>query len=477
MLRWLIVPVLVIPFLGSKPIGEGITTPADYLVSTNSVPLTDSVTPPLLGSSIAYGVDSSVSPCDDFYEYANGGWRKAVVFPESWLPRRRTWTHFDQSSVTTRARIERVIDSAYRSIGTTNNSALNAIGLFYSSCIEADSLEMVIPKRVKKDTAVKDSTRAAQCVQRVMRYLGDATGQAFTEQYLTERAMERMEVLLSLLKTAAHERVAKQPFMNASELSDMQKRLDKLYLRVAIPDTKIDFSTLSLSRSDYQKNKDAIANFNTQRSVKTIGGDIRELWKMSVFTPNAMYLPMEHAVEIPTAMFMSPFFDVTADDAQNFASVGYVIGHEMFHSLSSHLDVLENQTVKAAIDSFKAGNTRLGTVDGWAARGTTTYPEDIADLGGIRTAYAAWKMANAKQQHLNSQRIDGFTPEQRFFLSFGRVWRAKWVEQSAQNQDVHAAYFARVNGMVMQMPEFAAAFGCKSGDRMVLPADKISRLW
>ncbi len=437
----------------------------------------DTIAPPIEGPTIAYGLDTTVSPCDDFYEYANGGWRKAVVFPKSWKPHQQLWTHFHESGRKTQARMERVIDSAYRVRNSTNNSALKVIGIFYESCLTADSLEVVLNKRPQKDSTKKDSTRAAQCVQRVLRYLGAASGQIFAEDVVSNSSVQRMKALLASIKAAAHEQLERNTLLSADEIAELQKRLDRLYLRVGIPETKIDYTRLTLSPNAYNANKDAIANFNTISFVSEIGGDAREKWKMSLLTANAFYNQSEHAVEVPPAMFLPPFFDASADDALNFASAGYVIGHEMFHGLATQLGQSANPAVKVEIDSFQARNSELGTVEGWMTSGARTYDEDIADLGGIHVAYNAWKKSIAEDRKAQTRMIDGFTPEQRFFLSFGRVWRAKWTGLTAANNGVHAASFARINGMVMQMPEFATAFGCKSDDRMVLPAEKRSKLW
>ncbi len=437
----------------------------------------DTVAPSIEGPTIAYGIDTTVSPCDDFYEYANGGWRKAVVFPKNWKPHRHAWTHFHEIGRKTQARMEHVIDSAYRVRNSTDNSALKVIGIFYESCLTTDSLEVVLGKRPKKDTTQKDSTRAQQCVQRVLRHLGSASGQVFTEDFVGNNSVQRMNALLTSIKVAAQDQLGRNTLMSAEEIVDLQKRLEKLYLRVGIPETKVDYSQLTLSPTAYDANKDAIANFNTVRFVSAIGGDAREKWKASLFNANAFYNPAEHAIEVPPAMFLPPFFDISADDALNFASVGYVISHEIFHSLATQLGQSANPTVKVEIDSFKARNSELGAVDGWKTNGARTYNEDIADLGGIRVAYNAWKTSIAKDRKAQTQMIDGFTPDQRFFLGFGQIWRAKWTNMTTGNGNVHAAYFARINGMVMQMPEFAAAFGCKVGDRMVLPAEKRSKLW
>lgn len=438
----------------------------------------DTVYPTILGKTLDYGIDTSVSPCDDFYEYANGGWRKQVVFPQSMKPTVRSWSHFNDSPKRTAQLVAHIIDSAHRFLSTENDPEFRAIGTFYESCLAIDSLETVPRlRRPNRDSTKKDSTRKEQCVSRTKQHLGGALGQIFAGILEKNGSVHKMKNLLAALKEAADDRLRKHSLLSPDEISHARNRIENLYLRVGIPDVKIDYSKLILLPNEYNKNKDAIANFNTMSAVGSIGNDTREGWIMGLFTTNALYSPHQHAIEIPTVMFRSPFFDVAADDALNFAGVGYVIGHEVFHGLTTILNLSSNPDIKAELDSFKAINSRRGVVDGWRTDGKHTYGEDIADLGGTRIAYDAWKKMHASDPNRKSEIIDGFTPEQRFFLGVARVWRAKWTPESASNGNVHAAYFARVNGSVMQMPEFAEAFGCKEGDKMVLPREKVSNLW
>lgn len=437
----------------------------------------DSSQPPILGNTIAHGIDTTVSPCDNFYEYANGGWSKSYTFADTTKPNARNWNHFRDLPLRINKQIATFVDSAHRVATTTSNPLIKAVGLFHESCMIVDSLEPVPQlRKPKKDSLKKDSTRAERCISRSKQYLGGALGQHFAELLEADHSVSDMENLLAVLKEAAHERIGRHTLLSQHERENAQERLKRLFLRVGIPEVKIDYSGLQLSGTDYHGNKDAIANFNTMKFVGSIGNDTREKWMMSLFTVNAFYSPFQHAIEIPTAMFNRPFFSIKENDALNFAGVGYIIGHEMFHGLTPNLDLAEDSVVKEQIDSFKAFHSSHGNMDGWHTDGKRTYSEDIADLGGVRTAYDAWQIVRSRQGG-DDELVDGFTPEQAFFLGVARVWRAKWIRESAANGDVHAAYFARVNGSVMQMPEFARAFGCKAGDKMFLEPDKMSKLW
>lgn len=236
----------------------------------------------------------------------------------------------------------------------------------------------------------------------------------------------------------------------------------------------MDYAPLVLT-SDYEQNKIAVANLATQQWVNAIGRDVGEQWRMSLLRPNASYLPDEHAIEVPPIMFMPPFFDAIAEDALNFAGIGFVIGHEMIHSIAPQLATIENPGMQTNLEHFKRLNSELGTVDGWNTNGTRTFREDIADYGGVLIAYAAWKATLKQSGKPAASKVDGYTPDQRFFIGLARVWRSKW--QEGLNEDVHAAPFARTNAMMLNAPAFAKAFGCKAGDPMVRPNDKKVVIW
>ncbi len=440
--------------------------------------LTDSVTPSIYSPDLNYGMDTSISPCDDFYEYVNGGWRKEVKFPEGTPYNRMFWNNFFDSPIRTYSKLKEIMGEVHKTYETSSDPIVRLVGTFYNSCLVSDSLETSIALRLrnrKKD--VKDSTREDMCISRTRKYLGGAVGEMFAHKLDEVKSMEKMRMMLASIKAEVVNLVSAHTLMTEEDRKNTIARLEKLYLRVGIPDKLTDYSGLNLSADNYFENKNIIANFNTVRSANRIGTDMRELWKMGSFTANAFYSPSEHAIEVPPAMFIPPFFEPERDEALSYAASGVIIGHEIFHSLAAQLATSENPLMVAEIDSFKAMNSRLGTVDGWSTDGNRTYNEDIADLGGVKASYGAWKKKMEKDTKMKAMKIDGFTPDQRFFIAYGRLWRGKWAVESAPNGNVHAAFFARINGMVRQMPEFAEAFGCKEGDKMVLPKSQLSKLW
>ncbi len=434
----------------------------------------DTFTPPMLGLSLRYGVDTTVSPCVDFYQYVNGDWRAKTKLGNVPAGQMKRVEIFNDTYRRTRLRLRGILDSAHAIVTGTTDPTLKVLGMFYGSCLTADSLEPNRLQRAQSKKPIPDSTRADQCVQRTLAVLGGALGQAFANDLLASHAMERMETLLEALRTAAIDRVSVNPWMNADEKTWARERLQKLHLRVGMPKEMVDYAPLVLT-SDYKQNKIAVANFDNRQWVNAIGNDVRAQWKASLLTPNAFYMGGDHAIEIPAVMFMPPFFDVHAEDALNFAGIGFVIGHEIFHSIAAQLQTIVHPEMHTNIGHFKQLNSALGTVDGWNTDGKRTFTEDIADYGGVLISYAAWKATLKKNGKSAAPTVDGYTPDQRFFIGLARVWRSKW--QGGLNWDVHAAPFARVNAMVLNAPEFAAAFGCKAGDPMVRSSDKKVVIW
>ncbi len=436
----------------------------------------DTFTPPMLGASLRYGVDTTASPCVDFYQYVNGDWRAKTKLGTVPAGQTKRVEIFGDTYRRTRLRLRGILDSAHSISATTTDPTLKVLGMFYGSCLTADSLEPnYFLQRTRSKTPVPDSTRADQCVQRTLATLGGALGQAFASDLLASHAMERMEVLLEALRTAAIDQVTANPWMTSDEKKWAQERLQKLQLRVGMPKEMVDYTPLVLT-TNYKQNKIAVANFDNRQWVNAIGGDFRAQWKASLLTPNAFYMGGDHAIEIPAVMFMPPFFDVKAEDALNFAGIGFVIGHEIFHSIATQLSTIAHPEMHTNIELFKQLNSELGTVDGWNTDGKRTFKEDIADNGGLLIAHAAWKATLKKNGKPAATLVDGYTPDQRFLVGLARVWRAKW-QGGGLNRDVHAAPFARVNAMMLNAPQFATAFGCKEGDPMVRPSEKKVMIW
>lgn len=475
----MVVVLILIAIIASNNIGE--REEVAFLPYLNDGTI-DTVTPPMFDSSLYYGMDTSANPCNDFYNYVNGGWRSIAVLPES----KGGESDFVYVSGVNAAvdgvfkRIRVLIDSALSVPNEILDPNLRTVATFYQSCMVADSLDIkhtVNIRRISKPPI--DSSRSDQCFQRVLQYTDGATGQLFIEKLKKSSSTDKMDKILSAITAEAMNRIASNRMLSEEQKIRASESLSRLKLRVGIPEEEIDYSQLILSKNDYHQNIRDIKGYLHQRWAKSIGSQQKDQWVYGLIRANANYIPTQHAIEIPPVWFFPPFFYEDGDDALNFAGVGWVIGHEIYHSIDISINSSKRDLERAkAIDSFVAITSSLGTVDGWGTDGRKTLIEDLADLGGVRTAYYAWKKTLPKESVSRAKQNDnGFTPDQQFFIAMGRFWRAKWKWQGKPAVGSHAAPFARVNGMVIQIPEFPAAFGCKVGDRMFLPPDRISPIW
>lgn len=431
----------------------------------------------MLGDSINHGIDSTVSPCEDFYQFVNGGWRARTSLPESKDRKHQSVTFFDYADHHRLREVQEILDSSRAVFSSTSDQTLRVLGTFYESCMVADTLEVNYATLRDPGLKIKDSTRYEKCLMRTLQYLGGAAGQAFAQRLKESGAVARMESLLTSIKEAVKQQLQRNLLMSDFEKEHALNRFNLLGLRVGIPDTSVDYTGLFLSPVDYEKNKAEIGSFDNSQWVGSLGSNIRERWKMSLLMANAVYIPGDHAIEIPALMFSPPFFFVDEkDELLNFAGIGYVIGHEIFHSIAPQLTIIEDSLMQGEISRFKQFHTSLGELEGWKTDGERTFNEDVADLGGIRVAYSAWKETTKNRPDYRGEVINGYTPDQRFFIAMGRIWRAKWTKSGIVN-GVHGPYFARVNAAAMQSKGFPEAFGCREGDPMFVPTDKLSKIW
>lgn len=440
----------------------------------------DTSWPDMLGRSLRYGIDTTVSPCDDFYMYVNGGWRNETTFDPK-TPKPHKVSFFGDVAKRSNVRLNAIIDSAHKVARSTNDPNLRVIGAFYESCISADSLNLrtrVVLDSSKIKASLKDTLpRKEQCYAAVKQMLGDGLGQVYLKDVLDDVSLAKIDRVLRQIRMAAGERVAKNPWMTDNDKAASQERLGRLLLRVGVPPQKIDYSGLQLG-TNFQDNVRTIQDYYRDKAYRSVGMDNRDQWALSLITPNAFYMGMQHAIEVPPVMFSDPFFNASYDDALNYGAIGHIIAHEIFHSVEFGINILDGKGREEQSNRLKNLHTSMGTVDDWDAYGNRTFREDAADLGGVNTAYAAWKADVKSSGKKPVPLIDGFTPDQRFFLSVARVWRSKWQQIPANGAgDPHGPPFARVNGTLMNMPEFAKAFGCKDTDRMVLSTEKRSAIW
>jgi putative endopeptidase len=272
-----------------------------------------------------------------------------------------------------------------------------------------------------------------------------------------------------------------------------QRALEKLHAiadKIGYPDKWRDYSSVKVSRSDAFGNKLRADEFENRRNLDKIGKapDPKE-WSMTPPTVNAYYSPQQNNINFPAGILQPPFFDNKLDDAVNYGGIGAVIGHEMTHGFDdsgrrfdgqgnlhdwwTEKDAKEFEQRADCIDKQYSGYIATGDVH---LNGKLTLGENVADNGGVRIALMAFMESIANKRLTN---IDGFTPEQRFFLGYGQIWCSHMTPEAARfraQTDPHSSGEYRVNGVLSNMPEFQQAFGCKIGQPMVR-GEGACRVW
>jgi len=321
--------------------------------------------------------------------------------------------------------------------------------------------------------------------------LGDALGELYVKKYFTADAKKRMLELVNNLQIAFEARINKVDWMSDSTRKVSIDKLHAFIKKIGYPDKWRDYSKVTIDKGRYYDNLVSCAKNEYQYQLSKLGKPVDKTeWGMTAPTINAYYNPSFNEIVFPAGILQTPYFNPDADDAINYGGIGMVIGHEMTHGFDdqgSQFDKdgnLKTWWSKEDNDKFMA-KTKLvideynhfTILDTLHVNGALTTGENIADLGGISIAYDAFKMT---AQGKDTTRIDGWTPDQRFFLSFAQGWRSKYKDEISRqyiNIDPHAPAIHRVNGPLMQFPPFYAAFGVKEGDKMFVPEKDRIKIW
>ena len=314
--------------------------------------------------------------------------------------------------------------------------------------------------------------------------LGFALGEAYVARVFPPEAKQRALQLVKNLEIALRKRIAGLEWMGEDTKKAAYAKLDTLAPKIGYPDEWRDYSALTIHRDGYFANVRAAGAFEARREIAKIGRPVdRSEWGMLPQTVNAYYDPQQNEIVFPAAQLLPPYFDANMDDAVNYGGIGSVIGHEMLHGFDdegSQFDAqgnLRDWWTKRDRERFEQRTARLVEqfdgyvpIDDLHIKGKLTLGENIADLGGLQVAWDAWQLTDDAKA--GAQR-DGLTPPQRFFLSFAQAWRTQQRPETLRLQvqsNEHAPAKFRVNGPVSNMPAFANAFACKTGEPMLRAA-------
>ena len=321
--------------------------------------------------------------------------------------------------------------------------------------------------------------------------LGEAVGQMYVEKYFPAAAKERMVQLVKNLQTALGERIRNLEWMGDSTKTKAIEKLNSFYVKVGYPDKWRDYTALDVEKDSYWANVKRATKFELDYELAKAGKPVdRDEWGMTPQTVNAYYNPTTNEICFPAGILQYPFFDMNADDAFNYGAIGVVIGHEMTHGFDDQgrqFDKDGNLKDWWTPEDAERFNTRaqvmvnffdsIQVLPGLHANGSLTLGENIADHGGLQVSFQAFKNAT-KDAPLGV--VDGFTPEQRFFLSYAGVWAGNVRDEQIRLQtksDPHSLGRWRVNGALPQIGAWYEAFNITENDSMYLAPEKRVSIW
>ena len=319
---------------------------------------------------------------------------------------------------------------------------------------------------------------------------GEAFGQLYVKVAFSPEAKAKMETLVKNLADSLKERIQGLTWMSDETKAKAIAKWETFTPKIGYPDKWRDWSGLETGRDSFLGNVRAANAFNYKFNLAKVGQPVDKTeWGMTPQTVNAYYNPLQNEIVFPAAILQPPFFDPNADDALNYGGIGAVIGHEMTHGYDDQgsrfgpTGNFENWWTEADSKNFSGLTGKLVKqfneykVDGQAVDGSLTLGENIADLGGLATAYDALQKASAGKE---DPKVDGFTRDQRFFFNWATVWRTKYTPENAKVRlatDPHAPAQFRAMGAPSNLPTFAAAFQCKAGSPMSRAGDAKVVIW
>ena len=321
--------------------------------------------------------------------------------------------------------------------------------------------------------------------------VGELLGQVYVEKYFTPEAKKRMKDLVDNLQAVYKSRIEKLDWMSNATKEKALAKLGAFTKKIGYPDKWKKYSDVEISKDAYYKNMQSVARHNYKEMVEKVGKPVdKEEWGMTPPTVNAYYNPSFNEIVFPAGILQFPFFDKNADDAINYGAIGAVIGHEMTHGFDdqgSQYDKDGNLKVwwtpedaakfKKKTQSVAGQYDKFTILDNLHVNGNLTLGENLADIGGVAIAYQAFKNT---PQGKGNEKVDGFTPDQRFFLSFAQVWRIKMRDEASRmgiNTDPHSPAQYRVNGPLSNTDAWYKAFNIKPGDKLYRPENERVKIW
>ena len=369
-------------------------------------------------------------------------------------------------------------------------STLNGAAGLLSTPIEKANWEFY-SKTLNGDKAQRPADERA--LETVDNTVGEAIGQLYVEAKFPPEAKAKAEKMIKNIIAAFQDRIMNLEWMSADTKKKAVEKLDKFTVKIAYPDEWEDYSKLQIKEGNtYAQNMLAVADWATKKNYSEINEPVdKKEWGMAPQTVNAYFNPLNNEIVFPAAILQPPFYNYTADDAVNYGGIGAVIGHEISHAFDdsgARFDGdgnLNNWWTPKDLEEFtKRGDaladqySQIEVLDGVTINGKFTLGENIGDLGGVLGAYDG--LQRSFKENGRPGKIDGFTPEQRFFMSWATVWRTLMREEALRTRiktDPHSPGMYRATQPLKNIDAFYEAFDIKEGDPMYLATEKRVRIW
>jgi putative endopeptidase len=321
--------------------------------------------------------------------------------------------------------------------------------------------------------------------------VGDQLGKMYTDKYFTADAKKRMLTLVNNLEAAYENRINNLDWMSPETKVKAKEKLHAFIKKIGYPDKWRDYKGLEITRESYAKNVLASNVFDYKYMINKLNKPVDKTeWGMTPPTVNAYYNPAFNEIVFPAGILQYPFFEKNADDAVIYGAIGGVIGHEMTHgfddqgceyaadgNLKNWWTENDKKQFEEKTKMVKDQYDAYTILDNKHVNGSLTLGENLADLGGVTIAYDAFKKT---QQGMNNEKIDGYTPDQRFFMSWAQVWRSNIRDEEAATRlvtDPHSPGVHRCNGPLSNFTPFYTAFGVKEGNKMYKPEAQRAKVW
>ena len=331
--------------------------------------------------------------------------------------------------------------------------------------------------------------RWKRCTNDVDDDLGEALGQVYVEKYFSPEAKKQVLEILQGIQKAMDADIHSLPWMSEETKRRALEKLQSMANKIGYPDKWRDYRQLEIKRGDHMGNSLRARRFEFDRDLAKIGKPVdRQEWQMTPPTVNAYYDPQKNDINFPAGILQPPLFDPKSDAAPNYGNAGSTIGHELTHgfddegrqfdaqgNLKDWWTTIDGKEFDRRASCISDQYSQYTVIDDIKINGKLTLGEDVADLGGTLLAYLAWKEATKDQKR---ESIDGFTPDQRFFIAYGQQWCSSNKDETKRLRaaiDPHSPDQYRANGVVSNMPEFREAFHCKPGQPMV--RENACRVW